>query len=72
MVADKIQIGAGGVTHYTIVRQCFNMSVFMRSLTEREMTQTLARGDKTNKPVNYDGCSTAPAETAIYKGWNFQ
>ncbi|TSJ42631.1 DNA polymerase III subunit alpha [Mucilaginibacter corticis] len=73
MAVGKVQIGDGGVIH-VVVRQCFNMSVLLRSLTERDMPQTLARGDETSKPVNYDGRSSPPtgsAEDAFYKGKNF-
>jgi error-prone DNA polymerase len=70
MVAGKLQI-ANGVTHL-VVRQCFNLSVLLRSLTETDLPQTLARGDETTKPVNYDGRSTTlSAEGAIHKGRNF-
>jgi error-prone DNA polymerase len=72
MVVGKLQIGDGGVIH-VVVRQCFNMSVLLRSLTEQEMPQTLARGDETTKPVNYDGRSgpEVSAEGAFHKGRNF-
>jgi error-prone DNA polymerase len=73
MVVGKLQIGDGGVIH-VVVRQCFNLSVLLRDLTERDMPQTLARGDETTKPVNYDGRSTPPAESAedaFDKGRNF-
>ncbi|TSJ41015.1 DNA polymerase III subunit alpha [Mucilaginibacter corticis] len=70
MAAGKVQIGDGGVIH-VIVRQCFNLSALLRTLTERDMPQTLARGDETTQPVNYDGRSASPAETAIHKGRNF-
>ncbi|QKJ33272.1 hypothetical protein HQ865_24950 [Mucilaginibacter mali] len=72
MVFGKLQI-ANGVTHL-VVRQCFNLSVLLRSLTETDLPQTLARGDETTQPVNYDGRSTAPAvsaEGAFHKGRNF-
>jgi len=72
MVTGKLQI-ANGVTHL-VVRQCFNLSVLLRSLTETDLPQTLARGDETTKPINYDGRSTPPtvsAEGAFHKGRNF-
>ncbi|RYY37740.1 MAG: DNA polymerase III subunit alpha [Sphingobacteriaceae bacterium] len=75
MVMGKLQI-ANGVTHL-VVRQCFNLTALLSSLTETNgqvMPQTLARGDETTKPVNYDGRSTspaAPAEDAFHKGRNF-
>jgi error-prone DNA polymerase len=72
MVAGKLQV-ANGVTHL-VVRQCFNLSALLRSLTETNLPQTLARGDETTKPVNYDGRSTPPAvsaEGAFHKGRNF-
>jgi error-prone DNA polymerase len=67
MVAGKLQI-ANGVTHL-VVRQCFNLTVLLNSLTQVEMPQTLARGDETSKPHDYDGRSTAAG--AIHKGRNF-
>ena len=70
MVVGKLQIGDGGVVH-VVVRQCFNMSILLRSLTDRDMPQTLARGDETSKPVNYDDRSTPPAEDAFHEGRNF-
>ncbi|SDH48285.1 error-prone DNA polymerase [Mucilaginibacter gossypii] len=72
MVMGKLQV-ANGVTHL-VVRRCFNLSALLRSLTETEMPQTLARGDETTKPGNYDGRSTPPAvptEGAFHKGRNF-
>lgn len=72
MVAGKLQV-ANGVTHL-VVRQCFNLSVLLRSLTEAELPQTLMRGDETTQPVNYDGRSGPPvlsAEAAMHKGRNF-
>jgi error-prone DNA polymerase len=72
MVAGKLQI-ANGVTHL-VVQRCFNLTPLLRSLTETDLPQTLARGDETTKPVNYDGRSTAPAvatEGAFHKGRNF-
>jgi error-prone DNA polymerase len=71
MVAGKLQI-ANGVTHL-VVRQCFNMSVLLRSLTQTELPQTLMRGDETTQPVNYDGRSgpAVSAEGAFHKGRNF-
>ncbi|MFC0513171.1 error-prone DNA polymerase [Mucilaginibacter angelicae] len=75
MVAGKLQI-ANGVTHL-VVHRCFNLTALLRSLTETpaDLPQTLARGDETTKPVNYDGRSTAPAvstEGAFHKGRNFK
>lgn len=61
MVSGKLQI-ANGVTHL-VVRQCFNLTALLRSLTETDLPQTLARGDETTQPVNYDG--------AFHKGRNF-
>jgi error-prone DNA polymerase len=73
MVAGKLQI-ANGVTHL-VVHRCFNLTPLLQSLTETDtLPQTLARGDETTKPVNYDGRSgpqTIPAETAFHKGRNF-
>jgi error-prone DNA polymerase len=71
MVAGKLQI-ANGVTHL-VVRQCYNMSALLRSLTETSLPQTLMRGDETSKPVNYDGRSgpAVSAEGAFHKGRNF-
>ncbi|SDE01727.1 error-prone DNA polymerase [Mucilaginibacter pineti] len=72
MVSGKLQI-ANGVTHL-VVRQCFNLTALLRSLTETDLPQTLARGDETTQPVNYDGRSTAPAvptEGAFHRGRNF-
>ena len=72
MVAGKLQI-ANGVTHLVVYR-CFNLTALLRSLTETDLPQTLARGDETTKPVNYDGRSTPPAvstEGAFHKGRNF-
>lgn len=74
MVAGKLQI-ANGVTHLVVYR-CFNLTTLLRSLTETpvDMPQTLARGDETTKPLNYDGRSTSPAisaEGAFHKGRNF-
>jgi error-prone DNA polymerase len=73
MVTGKLQI-ANGVTHLA-VRQCFNLSALLRSLTVTDLPQTLMRGDETTQPVNYDGRSTAPtvpAEDAFHKGRNFK
>lgn len=69
MVAGKLQI-ANGVTHL-VVYQCFNLTALLRCLTETELPQTLARGDETTQPVNYDGRSTPPVEGAFHKGRNF-
>jgi error-prone DNA polymerase len=69
MVSGKLQI-ANGVTHL-VVRQCFNLTALLRSLTETDLPQALARGDETTQPVNYDGRSTPPAEGAFHKGRNF-
>ncbi len=71
MVSGKLQI-ANGVTHL-VVRQCFNLTALLRTLTENELPQTLARGDETTQPVNYDGRSTpvASTEDAFHKGRNF-
>ncbi|GAB3916994.1 error-prone DNA polymerase [Mucilaginibacter boryungensis] len=69
MVMGKLQV-ANGVTHL-VVRRCFNLTALLRSLTETDLPQTLARGDETTKPVNYDGRSTPPAEGAFHKGRNF-
>jgi len=72
MVSGKLQI-ANGVTHL-VVHRCFNLTALLRSLTETDLPQTLARGDETTKPVNYDGRSTEPAvstEGAFHKGRNF-
>lgn len=66
MVAGKLQI-ANGVTHL-VVHQCFNLTALLRCLTETDLPQTLARGDETTQPVNYDGRST---EGAFHKGRNF-
>lgn len=67
MVAGKLQI-ANGVTHL-VVRQCFNLTGLLNSLTQVELPQTLARGDETTKPIDYNGRSTAAK--AIHKGRNF-
>lgn len=73
MVAGKLQI-ANGVTHL-VVQRCFNLTPLLQSLTDANaLPQTLARGDETTKPVNYDGRSTPPAvsaEGAFHKGRNF-
>jgi error-prone DNA polymerase len=73
MVAGKLQI-ANGVTHL-VVHRCFNLTPLLQSLTDvNALPQTLARGDETTKPVNYDGRSTPPAvstEGAFHKGRNF-
>ena len=73
MVSGKLQV-ANGVTHLVVYR-CFNSTVLLRSLTDvNALPQTLARGDETTKPVNYDGRSTVPAvsaEGAFHKGRNF-
>jgi error-prone DNA polymerase len=72
MVEGKLQV-AEGVIHL-VVRRCFNLTPLLHSLTETDLPQTLARGDETTKPVNYDGRSTAPAvsaEGAFHKGRNF-
>ncbi|MHB8207141.1 error-prone DNA polymerase [Mucilaginibacter sp.] len=72
MVQGKLQI-ANGVTHL-VVHHCINLTALLRSLTETDLPQTLARGDETTKPVNYDGRSTPPAvptEGAFHKGRNF-
>lgn len=74
MVAGKLQI-ANGVTHL-VVQRCFNLTALLRSLTDTsgELPQTLARGDETSKPHNYDLRSTPPAvptEGAFHKGRNF-
>jgi error-prone DNA polymerase len=71
MVAGKLQI-ANGVTHLVVYR-CFNLTALLRSLTETDLPQTLARGDETTKPVNYDGRSVpaVPTEGAFHKGRNF-
>ncbi|RWY54375.1 DNA polymerase III subunit alpha [Mucilaginibacter gilvus] len=74
MVAGKLQI-ANGVTHL-VVQRCFNLTALLRSLTETtdELPQTLARGDETTKPYDYDLRSTVPAvstEGAFHKGRNF-
>jgi len=63
MVEGKLQI-ADGVTHL-VVQRCFNLTPLLRSLTETELPQTLARGDETTKPVDY------AAEDAFHKGRNF-
>jgi len=68
MVAGKLQV-ANGVTHL-VARQCFNLTPLLNSLTQADLPQTLARGDETTKPVNYDGRSSAP-EGAFHKGRNF-
>jgi error-prone DNA polymerase len=75
MVTGKLQI-ANGVTHL-VVQRCFNLTALLRSLTETlwdALPQTLARGDKTTKPVNYEGRATVPdvsTEGAFHKGRNF-
>jgi error-prone DNA polymerase len=72
MVIGKLQI-ANGVTHL-VVRQCFNLTALLGTLTATELPQTLARGDETTKPVNYDGRSALPgipAGNAFHKGRNF-
>lgn len=63
MVAGKLQV-ANGVTHL-VVRQCFNLTALLNSLTEVELPATLARGDEITKPVDYEG------EKAFHKGRNF-
>ncbi|NHA03288.1 DNA polymerase III subunit alpha [Mucilaginibacter sp. HC2] len=74
MVSGKLQI-ANGVTHL-VVHRCFNLTALLRSLTETtndDLPQTLARGDETSKPVNYDGRSASAVSTegAFHKGRNF-
>ena len=71
MVEGKLQI-ANGVTHL-VVQRCFNLTPLLHSLTETDLPQTLARGDETTKPANYDGRSTpaVTAEGAFHKGRNF-
>jgi error-prone DNA polymerase len=71
MVAGKLQI-ANGVTHLVVYR-CFNLTALLRSLTETDLPQTLARGDETTKPINYDGRSAPAVSTdgAFHKGRNF-
>jgi error-prone DNA polymerase len=72
MVSGKLQI-ANGVTHL-VVHQCFNLTALLRSLTETDLPQTLARGDETTKPINYDGRSSPPTvstDGAFHKGRNF-
>lgn len=69
MVSGQLQV-AEGVTH-VVVRRCFNMSSLLATLTASDMPQTLARGDETTKPYDYDGRSTVPAEDAFHKGRNF-
>jgi error-prone DNA polymerase len=72
MVTGKLQV-ANGVTHL-VVGRCFNLNALLRSLTESDLPQTLARGDETTKPINYDGRSgpqTVLAEDAFHKGRNF-
>jgi len=72
MVEGKLQI-ANGVTHL-VVQRCFNLTPLLHSPTETDLPQTLARGDETTKPVNYDGRATPPAvsaEGAFHKGRNF-
>ncbi|MBB6107805.1 error-prone DNA polymerase [Mucilaginibacter lappiensis] len=74
MVTGKLQI-ANGVTHL-VVHCCFNLTALLRSLTETSgdiLPQTLARGDETTKPINYDGRSTPAISTegAFHKGRNF-
>ena len=72
MVTGKLQV-AEGVTHL-VVRRCFNLSALLQNLAQTgtdTMPQTLARGDETTKPYDYDGRSTVPAEGAFHKGRNF-
>jgi len=76
MVTGKLQV-ANGVTHL-VVHHCFNLTALLRSLTETpgdDLPQTLARGDETTKPHDYDRRSmppVIPAEGAFYKGRNFK
>ena len=60
MVAGKLQI-ANGVIHL-VLHRCWNVTALLQELTQGvgEMPQTLARGDETTKPVNYDGRSQLP------------
>jgi len=72
MVTGKLQV-AEGVTHL-VVRQCFNLSALLQTLAQAgadTLPQTLARGDETTKPYDYDGRSTVPVEGAFHKGRNF-
>ncbi|WP_158989204.1 error-prone DNA polymerase [Mucilaginibacter sp. L196] len=72
MVTGKLQV-AEGVTHL-VVRQCFNLSSLLQTLAQAgadTLPQTLARGDETTKPYDYDGRSTVPVEGAFHKGRNF-
>ena len=67
MVAGKLQV-ANGVTHL-VVHQCFNLTALLNSLTETDLPQTLARGDETTKPHDYNKRPTP--EGAFHKGRNF-
>jgi error-prone DNA polymerase len=72
MATGKLQV-AEGVTHL-VVHRCFNLSVLLQTLTTAgndTLPQTLARGDETTKPYDYDGRSTVPVEDAFHKGRNF-
>ncbi|MBB5394793.1 error-prone DNA polymerase [Mucilaginibacter sp. AK015] len=70
MVFGKLQI-ANGVTHL-VVRQCFNLTPLLNTLNQAggdPLPQTLAKGDETTKPYDYDKRSTP--EGAFHKGRNF-
>ncbi|QHS56833.1 DNA polymerase III subunit alpha [Mucilaginibacter sp. 14171R-50] len=70
MVFGKLQI-ANGVTHL-VVRQCFNLTPLLNTLNQAggdPLPQTLAKGDETTKPHDYDKRSTP--EGAFHKGRNF-
>ncbi len=72
MVTGKLQI-AEGVTHL-VVHRCFNLTALLQTLAQSggdSLPQTLARGDETTKPYDYDGRSAVPAEAAFHKGRNF-
>jgi error-prone DNA polymerase len=76
MVFGKLQV-ANGVTHLVVLK-CFNLTALLRSLTETsgdDLPQTLARGDETTKPYDYDRRSPEPAvptQGAFHQGRNFK
>jgi error-prone DNA polymerase len=71
MVAGKLQV-ANGVTHL-VVRNCFNLTALLRSLTATDLPQTLARGDETTKPQDYSRIERPQADDKriFHKGRNF-
>ena len=70
MVTGKLQV-VNSVTHL-VVKRCFNLTFLLNSLTETDLRQTLARGDETTKPYDYDKRSTVQPDGAFHKGRNFK